>query len=128
MRHTNKIIKGHRPVFGVAICGCRKEETIVPPVYGPLELRQEIPMRIRSGMYILNEGNMGSNKADIDFWTTARPPMPANARKRDWTVVKGLGERTGNDLQIYDGRLFAVINGSHKVEVMDASRQKKITR
>ena len=35
MRHTNKIIKALAIVlfFGVAICGCRKEETIVPPVY-----------------------------------------------------------------------------------------------
>ncbi len=35
---------------------------------------------------------------------------------------------TGNDLQIYDGRLFAVINSSNKVEVMDAYTAKRITQ
>lgn len=68
MRHTNKIIKALAIVlfFVVAICGCRKEETIVPPVYGPLGFQTD-PDADPIGMYVLNEGNMGSNKADIDF-------------------------------------------------------------
>lgn len=36
------------------------------------------------------------------------------------TVVKELGD-VGNDIQIYRGRIYAVINCSHKVEVMDAA-------
>lgn len=80
------------------------------------------------GMYVLNEGNMGSNKADIDFldYREASYACGIYAEKNP-TVVKGLGD-TGNDLQIYDGRLFAVINGSHKVEVMDAYTAKRITQ
>lgn len=129
MRHTNKIIKALAIVlfFGVAICGCRKEETIVPPVYGPLGFQTD-PDADPIGMYVLNEGNMGSNKADIDFldYREASYACGIYAEKNP-TVVKGLGD-TGNDLQIYDGRLFAVINGSHKVEVMDAYTAKRITQ
>ena len=42
-------------------------------------------------------------------------------------VVKELGD-VGNDIQVYDGRLFAVINCSHKVEVMDAYTARRITQ
>lgn len=129
MRHTNKIIKALAIVlfFGVAICSCRKEETIVPPVYGPLGFQTD-PDADPIGMYVLNEGNMGSNKSDIDFldYREASYACGIYAEKNP-TVVKGLGD-TGNDLQIYDGRLFAVINGSHKVEVMDAYTAKRITQ
>lgn len=129
MRHTNKIIKALAiaMLLGVAICGCRKEDTIVPPVYGPLGFQTD-PDADPVGMYVLNEGNMGSNKADIDFldYRTASYACGIYAEKNP-TVVKGLGD-TGNDLQIYDGKLFAVINGSHKVEVMDAYTAERITQ
>ncbi|HAY18290.1 MAG TPA: hypothetical protein DCY24_03605 [Rikenellaceae bacterium] len=114
-------------LLGLAICGCRKEDTIVPPTYGPLGFQTD-PDADPVGMYVLNEGNMGSNKADIDFldYRTASYACGIYAEKNP-TVVKGLGD-TGNDLQIYDGRLFAVINGSHKVEVMDAYTAKRIAQ
>lgn len=129
MRHTNKIIKALAIalLLGMAISGCRKEETIVPPVYGPLGFQTD-PDADPVGMYVLNEGNMGSNKADIDFldYRTASYACGIYAEKNP-TAVKGLGD-TGNDLQIYDGKLFAVINGSHKVEVMDAYTAERITQ
>lgn len=129
MRHFNKIIKASVLILflGAALCGCRKEETIVPPVYGPLGFQTD-PDADPIGMYVLNEGNMGSNKADIDFldYREASYACGIYAEKNP-TVVKGLGD-TGNDLQIYDGRLFAVINGSHKVEVMDAYTAERITQ
>ena len=104
-------------LLGAALCGCRKEETIVPPEYGPLGFQKDADAD-PVGMYVLNEGNMGSNKADIDFldYREASYACGIYAQKNP-TAVKGLGD-TGNDIQVYDGRLFAVINGSHKVEVM----------
>ena len=39
--------------------------------------------------------------------------------KRHSDVIKELGD-VGNDLQIYGSKLYAVLNSSHKVEVMDA--------
>lgn len=114
-------------LLGAALCGCRKEETIVPPEYGPLGFQKDAEAD-PVGMYVLNEGNMGSNKADIDFldYREASYACGIYAQKNP-TAVKGLGD-TGNDIQVYDGRLFAVINGSHKVEVMDAYTAERITQ
>jgi DNA-binding beta-propeller fold protein YncE len=46
-----------------------------------------------------------------------RPSIP--------TVPKELGD-VGNDIAVYGGRLYAVINASNKVEVMDARTAKRI--
>lgn len=54
--------------------------------------------------------------------------MPGvSMQKKNPNVVKELGD-VGNDIQVYDGRLFAVINCSHKVEVMDAYTARRITQ
>ncbi len=73
------------------------------------------------GFYLLNEGNMGHNKASLDYFDYASGQYNKNIfAERNPLVVWELGD-VGNDLQIYDGRLYAVINCSNLVEVMDAS-------
>ena len=72
------------------------------------------------GLYLLNEGNMGSNKAMIDYVDFSKGCYVQSLyTEQNPSVVKELGD-VGNDIQIYGNRLYAVINGSHKVEVMDA--------
>ena len=107
--------------------GCRKIELVNPTEYDVLDLEPE-PDADPIGMYLLNEGNMGSNKADLDYldYRTAVYARGIYAEKNP-DVVKELGD-VGNDIQIYDGKLFAVINCSHKVEVMDAYTTKRITQ
>lgn len=107
--------------------GCRKIELVNPTEYDVLDLEPE-PDADPIGMYLLNEGNMGSNKADLDYldYRTAVYARGIFAEKNP-DVVKELGD-VGNDIQIYDGKLFAVINCSHKVEVMDAYTTKRITQ
>lgn len=106
---------------------CRKIELVNPTEYDVLDLEPE-PDADPIGMYLLNEGNMGSNKADLDYldYRTAVYARGIYAEKNP-DVVKELGD-VGNDIQIYDGKLFAVINCSHKVEVMDAYTTKRITQ
>lgn len=71
------------------------------------------------GMFVLNEGNMGSNKCTLDFLDFRSGFYTRNIYpERDPEVVKELGD-VGNDLQVYGNRLYAVINCSHYVEVMD---------
>ena len=73
------------------------------------------------GFYLLNEGNMGSNKCTLDYYDALTGKYIRNIyAERNPGVVKELGD-VGNDLQIYDGKLWAVINCSHFVEVMDAT-------
>ena len=107
--------------------GCRKIELVNPTEYDVMDFPDD-PNANPIGMYLLNEGNMGSNKADIDYldYRTAVYARGIYAEKNP-NVVKELGD-VGNDIQVYDGRLFAVINCSHKVEVMDAYTAQRITQ
>lgn len=73
----------------------------------------------QGGIYVLNEGNMGSNKARLDYMNLKAGDYYANwYGAQNPKQVKELGD-VGNDLQQYGARLYAVINCSHKVEVMD---------
>ncbi|MEG0889832.1 MAG: YncE family protein [Bacteroides sp.] len=72
------------------------------------------------GFFLLNEGNMGSNKASLDYFDYGTGRYTKNLfAERNPNVVKELGD-VGNDIQIYGNKLYAVINCSHFVEVMDA--------
>lgn len=78
------------------------------------------------GFYLLNEGNMGSNKASLDFFSYETGKYMRNIYpSRNPDIVKELGD-VGNDLDIYGGKLYAVINCSHYVEVMDVSTAKHV--
>jgi DNA-binding beta-propeller fold protein YncE len=69
---------------------------------------------------------MGSNKATIDYVDFCNGCYVRNIYgERNPNVVKELGD-VGNDIQIYGNRLYAVINCSHKVEVMDARTCRRI--
>ncbi len=98
---------------------CRKEATIIEP--------EITPVKGVTGFYLLNEGLMGYNNASLDYYDYAEEKY-----KKDIfgyfnpTVTRGLGD-VGNDLQIYGSRLYAVINGSDLVEVMDVATAKEIT-
>ena len=109
-------------LFSLLLCcatGCREDELVVPTEYDilPFEPTTEVnPI----GMYLLNEGNMGSNKASIDFVDFKNAYYVRNMyAERNPTIIKELGD-VGNDIQIYGNKIYAVINCSHKVEVMDA--------
>ncbi|MFT3738930.1 MAG: hypothetical protein QM786_09235 [Breznakibacter sp.] len=101
------------------VSSCRKDELVVPTEYDLLPMDID-PDSDPAGMYLLNEGNMGSNKATIDFVDFRNAYYARNLyAERNPAVIKELGD-VGNDIQIYGGKLYAVINCSHKVEVMDA--------
>ena len=78
------------------------------------------------GFFLLNEGNMGSNKASLDFFSYETGKYMRNIYpSRNPDNVKELGD-VGNDLAIYGGKLYAVINCSHYVEVMDVKTAKHV--
>ena len=79
-----------------------------------------------SGFYLLNEGNMGSNKSSLDYYDFRTGYYSRNIfSERNPAVVKELGD-VGNDLQQYGSRLYAVINCSNKVEVLTADSCRRI--
>ena len=78
------------------------------------------------GFYLLNEGNMGSNKCTLDYYSYADGVYTRNIYgAANPTVPKELGD-VGNDLAIYGSRLYAVINCSNKVAVMDVATCRRI--
>lgn len=78
------------------------------------------------GFYLLNEGNMGSNKCTLDYYDYATATYYRNIyAENNPDQVLELGD-TGNDIAVYKNRLFIVVNGSHKVEVLDAATAKRI--
>lgn len=79
------------------------------------------------GFYLLNQGNMGSNKCTLDYYDALTASYMRNIyAAANPSVPKELGD-VGNDLKIYGSRLYAVVNTSNKVEVMNAADARRIT-
>jgi lipoprotein len=109
-------------ILGVIISilsSCRGDEHIV--VSDVQIIRDKIdPNSKIAGMYLVNEGNMGSNKCTLDFLDYTEGIYMRNIYpERNPTVVKELGD-VGNDVQIYGNKLYIIVNCSNKVEVLDA--------
>lgn len=102
---------------------CRHDDEI----FIPEEVEVSTPeFTAIQGFYLLNEGNMGTNKATLDFYDYTTGIYTRNIYgNANPEVPKELGD-VGNDLAIYGNRLYAVINVSNKVEVMDAKSAKRI--
>lgn len=107
-----------------AFSSCRKDDEIVPPTVG--QVTEGVKTKFAKGFFLLNEGNMGSNKASIDYFDYETGVYSKNIyAERNPGVVKELGD-VGNDIEIYGNKLYAVINCSHFVEVMDVRTAKHI--
>ena len=115
------------PLLCLAVLfACREIELVVPTEYELLPGVPIAPDARPAGMYLLNEANMGSNKSSIDYVDFRNAYYVRNIyAERNPEVVKELGD-VGNDIQIYGNKLYAVINCSHKVEVMDVRTCKRI--
>ena len=112
------------------VCSCREDFYIISSQNqdtGVAPTRGDIV-----GMYVLNEGNMGSNKASIDFLDLDENKPTVHYHRniyseRNPNVVKELGD-VGNDIKIYGSKLWIVVNVSNKVEVATADSCKRITQ
>lgn len=78
------------------------------------------------GFYLLNEGNMGSNKSTLDYYSFETNQYHRNIfSSANPTIPKEMGD-VGNDIGIYGSKLYAVINCSNKIEVMDKYTVKRL--
>lgn len=119
----------------VAAAGCRKEDTLrfLPGENGEPSDYEVVDAAVNasakpSGIYLVNQGNQGSNKARLDFLNFHNGFYIRDVfTEYNPEVVKGLGD-TGNDVQVYKGKVFVVVNGSHKVEIMDAYSMKRLAQ
>lgn len=101
---------------------CRKDPSIIPFE----EEQVQPPDSDEQSFYVLNEGNMGTNKASLDFFSRESGTYKRNIYGSvNPTAPRELGD-VGNDLGIYGAKLYAVINLSDKVEIMDARTARRI--
>ena len=101
------------------LVGCRDDMMVVP--FEDIDTGRQAVKGEIVGMYLLNEGNMGSNRATLDYLDlSGNDPTVHYLRNiyssRNPTTVMMLGD-VGNDIQIYGSRLWLVINCSNKVEI-----------
>lgn len=110
-------------VVAMALTSCREDDVI----FIPEEVQVSNPEFSEvGGFYLLNEGNMGSNKCTLDYYDFSTGIYTRNIYgNANPNVPKELGD-VGNDLKVYGNRLYAVINCSNKVEVMDKYTAKRI--
>ncbi|MBR5745460.1 MAG: YncE family protein, partial [Muribaculaceae bacterium] len=102
------------------VFGCREDDIVVPAEYEIIDGVNYSPSSKIQGFYLLNEGNMGSNKCTLDYFDYPTSTYIRNLyADRNPNVVKELGD-VGNDIGIYGEKLYVVVNCSHKVEILNA--------
>lgn len=109
----------------VLVASCRgDEEVLVPSTWTQVTAPADPESVV--GFYLLNEGNMGSNKCTLDFFDCTTGYYRQNIyAETNPDVVLELGD-VGDDMQVYGSKLYAVINCSNFVEVMDKADARHI--
>ncbi len=111
------------PLLLLLLASCRHDDIIYIPEDVPTG--EPVLTSVR-GFYMLNEGNMGTNKCTLDYYDFQTANYTRNIyAAANPNVPKELGD-VGNDLKIYGSKLYAVINCSNKIEVMDARDARRV--
>ncbi len=100
-------------IFIISSCNKNDSPTPTPPV------------KVTTGLYVLDEGVFNQNNTMLTYYN-----FSTSAQTTDFFAnVNGssLGD-TGNDIVIYGGKLYIVMNVSSYVEVADALTAKEITK
>lgn len=109
----------------VVMASCRGDDEVLVPSTWTQVTAPTQPKSV-AGFYLLNEGNMGSNKCTLDYFDCSTGYYRQNIyAETNPNVVLELGD-VGNDIQIYGSKLYAVINCSNFVEVMDKANARHI--
>lgn len=106
MNVTTKFITGAALICGLFFwTGCSEDE------------KNPVSPSVSTGAYVLNEGLMGLNNTTLTYYDfeTETPFTDFFAEHND----RGMGD-TGNDLKAYGSKLYAVINVSSQLEVIDS--------
>lgn len=115
-------------LFSCSLLLCMLSSCRGPEIYVPAEEEKKGDTTHTEvlGFYLLNEGNMGSNKASLDYYDCTKASYIRNIyAEANPDITQSLGD-VGNDIKIYGSRLYAVINCSNLVEVMDAATARHI--
>ena len=111
-------------VVCVLLSSCRKDEMIFLSDSSIVSIPQSLEKY--SGFYLLNEGNMGMNRASIDEFTYETGIYTRDIfSENNPSITKELGD-VGNDIMIYGNKVYATINVSNFIEVFDVKSGRHI--
>jgi YVTN family beta-propeller protein len=100
-------------VMTMVFNACKKNDDTLP--VAPVQLTPAI------GEYILSEGGFGSNNTKLSFYNNGSNTVVGDFfAQQNPTITGGLGD-TGNDMIVYGGKLYIVMNVSGRVTVLNAS-------
>lgn len=110
-------------LLAVVLTGCRNEDIIFIPEEVPTTQPEYTDV---DGFYLLCEGNMGSNKATLDYFDAREGKYARNIyAKANPDVPKEMGD-VGNDVGIYGSKMYVVVNCSNKIDVLDKRTVRKL--
>ncbi len=134
MNHQHKFIQKSFALISFVVlfsllASCRKDPVLQKSITTQLGKEDfDFGEGEQKGLYLLCEGNMGSNKATIDFLNFSDGTYHRNIyAERNPNVAKELGD-VGNDIMIYGSKMYVVVNASHKVEILDKHTAKQIKK
>lgn len=108
----------------LTLVSCRKDEMIF--LSDSSQVSIPVTTDKYSGFYLLNEGNMGMNRASIDLFEYHNGTYTRDIfSERNPNITKELGD-VGNDIKIYGTKAYATINVSNFIEVFDVETGKHI--
>lgn len=117
MKHFYKLL-AITAILSIIFSGCSKDDPIIDADEDQLPSQTVTSI---AGFYLLNQGNMNTNKASLDYYDYSSGLYRKNIfGEANPDAVMGLGD-VGNDLGIYGSKLYAVINNSNKIEILDAT-------
>jgi hypothetical protein len=115
----------------LCLCACRKDPVPEPPskdadLAGDSTAFEYLQESSPRKIFVLNEGQLGSNNATLDFIRVREGFYVTGAfRKMNPDVGGGLGD-VGNDIAVHGDEVWMVINNSGIVEVVSAEDETEI--
>lgn len=85
------------------------------------------PLPPAKGIYVLSEGSFGGNNTKLGFYTLSPAAFTGDYFAQQNSGAPGLGD-TGNDMIIYGGKMYVVMNVTSQVVVLNASTGSLINR
>lgn len=110
----------------LALASCSDDNEVTMPADYTEVPEAAIKSSDYSGLYVLDEGNMGSNKCTLDYMRFSDGVFARNIYpERNPSQALELGD-SGNDILISGNRMYLCISGSNKLEVLDARTAERI--
>lgn len=111
------LIKWAIPLAVLTVACNKNDDETTTPVVSPA-----------TGVYVLSEGNFSGNNTKLAFYNIATTTATGSFyEQQNPSQTTGLGD-TGNDMLIYGGKLYIVMNGSGQVVVLNAKTGVQIQR